>query len=119
MTSLAKLERDQSFNPQIFNMNFEENEKKQEEIDIMEREKERIKKEQLYKEQDIPFAKIIPENLYNFGIDVSRLLSNIIKMIVNKQNPLPYIMSNNNNQFIFVIMLLIFGLSLFILSNIL
>ena len=118
MTTLAKLERDQSFNPQIFNMNFEANEVKQEVEDKIEREKELAKKEQLLKEQNISNMDIIPKEVYNFGIDVSRLLFIILDLIANKKNPLPYIMSSSNNITIFSIMLLFFGLLLFFLSNI-
>ena len=125
MTTLAKLERDQDFNPMVFNMNFEENEKTQEIIDKTERENEMIKKKELEKQNEElqPVANIIPKEIYDFGIDMSRLLFKMIDSISKKENPMTYIMCNNSeckrNQLIFSIMLLFFGLLLFFLANIL
>jgi hypothetical protein len=115
MTTLAKLERDQSFNPQIFNMNFEENEKIQAEIDMANRLKELEDKQKLEYEK----KNIIPPYIDDFGIKMTNMLFKIIEMLNNKENPLTFIMSSQTNQLTFTIMLLIFGSLIFILSIVL
>ena len=61
--------------------------------------------------------------IYDFGIDMSRLLFTMLDSITKKENPMKYILCNNSeckkNQLIFSIMLLFFGLLLFFLANIL
>lgn len=103
MSQLKKLERDQKFNPSDFNKQFEEADS------VVE---EQPKKEVVVEET--------PENLsytQDLGINMKNLFFEILEMLMNKENPIPYIMNNEKRQFLFAIMILIIGGLLLFWSN--
>jgi len=107
MSQLKKLERDQKFNPDEFNKIFEE-------TDMIIQE-ESIKQH----EQPIKYQKI-PENINyteNFGINMKNLFFEILEILMNKENPIPYIMNNEKRVFLVAIMILIIGVLLLFWSN--
>lgn len=104
MSQLKKLEREQNFNVSEFNKTFEENEINQE---INQEIKQEIKQE-------------IPENLSytnDLGINIKNLFFEILEILMNKENPIPYIMENEKRQFYFAIMILLIGGLLLFWSN--
>jgi hypothetical protein len=53
----------------------------------------------------------------DLGINMKDLFFDILEMLVNKQNPVPYIMSTDRIQFTFAIMVLLLGGLMLFLSN--
>jgi hypothetical protein len=106
MSTLKKLERSQKFNPGEFNSDFESKDEQvqeqvQEKVQIKELQEEELKK----------------ENNDNLGINMKNLFFKILEMLLDKENPIPYIMENERRQFTFAIMILIIGGLLLFLSN--
>lgn len=92
MSQLKKLERVQKFNTDEFNKKFEE-------IDT------NIKKPEFITEKEL-------ENINyteDLGINIKNLFFEILEILMNKKNPIPYIMENEKRQFLFAIMVLIIG----------
>jgi len=58
-------------------------------------------------------------NIYmdDLGINMKNLFFNILEMLVNKENPIPYIMGNDRRQFTFAVMILLFGGLMLFFSN--
>jgi len=110
MSVLQKLERSVKFNPQQFNLDFElkdeEQEQLQEKRDFEEKEKNKLQEEELKKEEND-----------NLGIYMKNLFFKILEMLLDKENPIPYIMENERRQFTFALMILIIGGLLLFLSN--
>ena len=98
MSQLKKLERDQNFNTDEFNKKFIYTNIKEPEF-ITQKESENI---------------IYTEDL---GINIKNLFFEILEILMNKKNPIPYIMENEKRQFLFAIMLLIIGGLLLFWSN--
>jgi hypothetical protein len=115
MSQLKKLEREQNFNASEFNKNFEqeENQKEQEE----QGENQKNQEEQGGKKQK---NQKIPKNLSytdDLGINIKNLFFEILELLMNKENPIPYIMENEKRQFYFAIMILLIGGLLLFWSN--
>jgi hypothetical protein len=111
MSALQKLERSYKFNPKQFNLDFEvkdeqlEQEQLQEEI-LEENSKKQLQEEELKKEDND-----------NIGIYMKNLFFKILEMLLNKENPIPYIIESERRQFTFALMILIIGGLLLFLSN--
>jgi len=97
---------DIKFDPTGFNKNFESNDKKIKnvqkvtpEIDI---------------QYDLPPHKQPIEDVI---IDIRNVFFQILNLIEDKQNPIPYIYSSNKRQFSFSLFLIIFGTLLLLLSS--
>jgi hypothetical protein len=73
-------------------------------------------KEDYFAEQsyDLKEADIYIDDL---GINMKNLFFTILEMLVNKQNPIPYIMSTNRIQFTFAVMILLLGGLMLFFSN--
>lgn len=58
-------------------------------------------------------------NIYmdDLGINMKNLFFNILEMLVNKENPIPYIMENDRRQFTFAVMILLVGGLMLFFSN--
>ena len=111
MSQLKKLERDQKFNPDEFNKKFEEADSVNEE----DQQKPQVKEKQDYK-QEVE----TPENLsytQDLGINMKNLFFEILEMLMNSKNPIPYIMENEKRQFLFAVMILLIGGLLLFWSN--
>jgi len=110
MSQLKKLEREQKFNPDEFNKKFEEADSITDESDNIKQNKQN---EQHIKQQKL-------ENLSyteDLGINMKNLFFEILEMLINIKNPIPYIMENEKRQFVFAIMILIIGGLLLFWSN--
>jgi hypothetical protein len=53
----------------------------------------------------------------DLGINLKNLFFDILEMLGNNQNPMPYIMENPKKQFLFGVMALSFGILLMFFSN--
>lgn len=109
MSQLKKLERDQKFNPDEFNKQFEKADS------VIEAEQE-----QKSLNQKVPVIEETPMNLsytQDLGINMKNLFFEILEMLMNQQNPIPYIMENEKRQFLFAIMVLLIGGLLLFWSN--
>jgi hypothetical protein len=107
MSQLKKLEREQKFNLDEFNKKFEESDMIQEEKFIKQ------------PEQPIKYQKI-PENINyteNFGINMKNLFFEILEILMNKENPIPYIINNKKKVFLVTMMILIISILLLFWSN--
>lgn len=111
MSSLKKLERPKKFNPQQFNLEFEVKDEKLEEEQLRERVTQEESKKQLYEEE------LKKEDNNNLGIYMKNLFFKILEILLDKENPIPYIMENERRQFTFALMILIIGGLLLFLSN--
>lgn len=115
MSQLKKLEREQKFNPDEFNKKFEE-------ADMIIQDEESIKQQEQsikQQEQSIKHQKI-PENINyteDFGINMKNLFFEILEILMNKENPIPYIMNNEKRVFLVAMMILIIGVLLLFWSN--
>ena len=109
MSQLKKLEREQNFNASEFNKNFEQEENQ----GVQEEQGEENQKKQQENQK-------IPENLSytnDLGINIKNLFFEILELLLNKENPIPYIMENEKRQFYFAIMILLIGGLLLFWSN--
>lgn len=104
MSQLKMLERDQKFNVDEFNKKFEESDLINKDIPqqniIIKEIKQEIKQEQ---------------NVIMF----KNLFFEIIELLVDFKNPIPYILKNERREFNFAIMILLIGLLLLFFSNLL
>ena len=113
MSQLKKLERDQKFNPDEFNKKFEDEEiRSEQEALIASEEEDKKKVKQMVEKED-------SSNVYveDLGINMKNLFFEILEKLVNKENPIPYIMETEKRQFTFAIMILIIGGLMMFLSN--
>ena len=104
MSQLKMLERDQKFNVDEFNKKFEESDLINKDIPqqnmIIKEIKQEIKQE---------------ENIIMF----KNLFFEIIELLVDFKNPIPYILENEQRELYFAIMILLIGLLLLFFSNLL
>ena len=106
MSQLKKLEREQKFNTDEFNKKFEE--------------ADNIKQESSYDKTIKQVMQKKTENLNyteDLGINMKNLFFEILEILMNKKNAIPYIMENEKRQFLFAIMVLIIGGLLLFWSN--
>jgi hypothetical protein len=109
MSQLKKLERDQKFNPDEFNKNFEK-------ADSVVEEEQQTR--QIKENKNI--VQETPENLsytQDLGVNIKNLFFEILEMLMNSKNPIPYIMENEKRQFLFGVMILLIGGLLLFWSN--
>ena len=102
MSQLKMLERDQKFNVDEFNKKFEES-------DLI--------------NKDIPQQNIInkeiKQELEENIIMLKNLFFEILELLVDFKNPIPYILANERREFNFAIIILLIGLLLLFFSNLL
>ena len=53
----------------------------------------------------------------DLGINIKNLFFDILEMIANRENPMPYVMDNPKKQFVFAIMIISIGTLLLFFSN--
>jgi len=94
------------FDPTGFNKNFETNDIKNKSIQTIIQE--------IDNQIDIPPHKQPIEDVI---INIRDVFFQILNLIENKQNPLPFIYSSNKRQFSFSLFLIIFGTLLLLLSS--
>jgi hypothetical protein len=122
MSQLKKLEREQSFNTDEFNKKFEEIDIKNPEF-ITQKNPEFITQKNpefiTQKEPEFITQKEPTDISYteDIGINIKNLFFEILEILMNKKNPIPYIIENEKRQFLFAIMILIIGGLLLFWSN--
>lgn len=93
------------FDPTGFNKSFEANDnkikKKNSEIDVQ------------YEDELLPHKRPVEDII----IDIRDIFYQILNLIENKENPIPYIYSSDKRQFSFSLFLIIFGTLLLLLSS--
>ena len=117
MSQLKKLERSQEFNVQEFNIQFE---KKDREAENEELQYSKQTNKQINKQTNKQQIQDDNENVNmtnDLGINMKNLFFKILELLLNKENPIPYIMSSPNIQFTFSVMILIIGGLLLFVSN--
>ena len=115
MSQLKKLEGNQKFNADEFNAKFEEEDLKSEQESINKQEINNKQEKTNINKQEINNKSNIYIN--DLGLNMKNLFFEILELLINKQNPIPYIMENEKRQFTFSIMILIIGGLLLFLSN--
>jgi hypothetical protein len=106
MTSVAKTSQNVKFDPTNFNKNFESK-------DII---KVNINEKNTY-EDNILIKLPHKEPIENIILDIRDLFFQILNLLEEKQNPIPFIFSSDRRQFAFSLFLIIFGTLLLLLSS--
>ena len=115
MSEQHKLERDLKFNVDEFNKYFEKKDlinKQRQELNLINKEIEQ-NKEIIQKKSD---------NLFFFEdlvINIKNLFFEILELLLDFKNPIPYILENEKREFEFAVMILLIGILLLFLSNLL
>lgn len=121
MSQLKKLEREQKFNPDEFNKKFEESDMIIQEESIKQEVNSIKQNEGPIKQHEGPIKQHKgPENINyteNFGINMKNLFFKILEILMNKENPFPYILDNDERVFLVAMMILIIGVLLLFWSN--
>jgi len=118
MSEQHKLERDLKFNVDEFNKYFEKKDlinKQRQELNLINKEIEQniINQEIIQKKSD---------NLFFFEdlvINIKNLFFEILELLLDFKNPIPYILENEKREFEFAVMILLIGILLLFLSNLL
>ena len=76
---------------------------------------EKRKSEILNEDLRLPHQKTIEEIIFDTRI----VFLELIKLLMKKENPIPYILSENKNQFSFCLIVIVIGIILLLFSNIL
>ena len=106
--------KDIKFNPSKFNKSFEANEKLNNEINNNNINNNNIDTEYItvdnnYYPHKEPLDKII--------LNIRELFFIVLEMVIDKKNPIPFIMASETRKFSFALFLLIFGSLLLLLST--
>ena len=99
-----------------FNMNFI---RADEELVELIRAEDRKKVTAKFKEPEERETEIFrPKDMTDdLGVNMKNLFFDVLEMLANKQNPIPYIMSSSQRQFIFSIMIICLGTLTLFFSN--
>lgn len=74
-----------------------------------------ISKQEMYQSKELlPHQRSIESIVYDLRV----VFLKVLEIILNKQNPLPYILSENKTQFSFCLIIIILGILLLLISNI-
>jgi hypothetical protein len=103
---------DKQFDQKNFNKNFEDNET------IIEEEKKFIYAQDINQEHQI-INKNLPHKkpVEDVIINIREMFYKILEMLIDKQNPIPFIFSSPDRHFAFAILLIIIGTLLLLFSN--
>jgi len=111
MTSVAKTNQNVKFDPTKFNRSFEAN-------DIT---NNKANNNLIMVEKNLNDVEIIilphKEPIENVILNIRDLFFQILNLIEEKENPLPYIFSSDKRQFAFALFLIIFGTLLLLLAS--
>lgn len=85
-----------------------------------EMEKERNKNKQIEKENDDINLHILPHqrSMEEIILSVRELFFKVLEILIDKENPIPYIFSSESRQFAFAIFLLVIGFMLLLFSSV-
>jgi hypothetical protein len=109
MSSVSKTYQNPKFDPTNFNKNFESKEKDSKKI---------ILAQQNLESEDIEIITVPHKKpIETIILDIRDLFFQILNIIEDKQNPIPYIFASDKRQFAFSLFLIIFGTLLLLLSS--
>lgn len=114
MTSVAKLNKTGNFDPTNFNKQFDDNDKKNNKLP--EKSYDKINNNydtENYDDNILPHKQPIEDIIIN----IRNLFFQILNIIEDGHNPIPFIYSSNKRQFSFSLFLIIFGSLLLLLST--
>jgi hypothetical protein len=98
------------FDPTNFNKNFESKDKEINKINNLEK---NLNEEDIEEYMELPHK----EPIENIIINIRDLFFQILDIIENNNNPIPFIFSSDKRQFCFALFLIIFGTLLLLLST--
>ena len=109
-----KSDRDinKQFDQKNFNKNFEDNERNKEVESELNNSVDIFQKHQII-DTKLPHKKPIEDIIIN----IRDMFYKILEMLIDKQNPLPYIFSSPDRHFGFAILLIVIGALLLLFSN--
>jgi hypothetical protein len=112
--SVNKSQRDvnKQFDQKQFNAKFEENENK------INQEKQQAKSEDMMRKDESIVNKLPHKRpMEDIIIIVREMFYKILELLIDKQNPIPYILSSPDRFFATAVFLIVIGSSLLLLSN--
>jgi len=112
MSQLKKLEGEVKYNANRFNQRFLEADT------LYEQEQEALTK-RIKKNTNIDFD-LQDDNttmIDDLGLNMKNLLFQILEILADGENPIPYIMNSSKNQFVFAVMIICIGGLLMFFSN--
>jgi len=117
MSQLKKLEGKQNYAADEFNMNFIKRDKEIASASESESESESESVSENKSESKIDLGIDSNTKVDDLGIDIKNLFFKLLEILANGENPIPFIMSNSRNQFVFAIMIITIGGLMLFLSN--
>lgn len=111
-TNKSNRELGNKFDLGEFNKSFNENDKKIEQENLLKASQDIGKTDEIINSK-LPHKKPVEDIIIN----MRDLFYNITEMLIDKQNPVPYIISSPDRYFAFAILLLIIGTLLLLFSN--
>ncbi len=111
-TNKSNRDLDKKFDQKDFNKKFEENER------IIEEERKFVYAEDIIQkhhvvDKNLPHKKPVEDVIIN----IREMFYKILEMLIDKQNPIPYIFSSPDRHFAFAVLLIIMGTLLLLFSN--
>ena len=121
MSQLKKLEGKQNYAADEFNMNFIKRDKEMKSKSASESDTESESNTESDSEENsnskIDLGIDTNTKMDDLGIDIKNLFFKLLEILANGENPIPFIMSNSRNQFVFAIMIITIGGLMLFLSN--
>ena len=111
-TNKSNRDINKQFDQKNFNKNFEEKEKVKEKVVKLNRSDDMFQQHQII-DTKLPHKKPIEDIIIN----IREMFYKILEMLIDKQNPLPYIFSTPDRHFSFAILLIVIGGLLLLFSN--
>ena len=111
-TNKSNRDINKQFDQKNFNKNFEDNEKIKDTDDELNNSVDMFQKHYII-DNKLPHKKPIEDVIIN----IREMFYKILEMLIDKQNPLPYIFSSPDRHFSFAILLIVIGGLLLLFSN--
>jgi hypothetical protein len=111
-TNKSNRDINKQFDQKNFNKNFEDNEAN------LQKESKLNKSDDMFQKHQI-IDKKLPHNkpIEDIIINIREMFYKILEMLIDKQNPIPYILSSYDRHFAFAILLIVIGALLLLFSN--
>lgn len=111
-TNKSNRDINKQFDQKNFNKNFEDNEEN------LQKESKLNKSDDMFQKHQI-IDKKLPHNkpIEDIIINIREMFYKILEMLIDKQNPIPYILSSHDRHFAFAILLIVIGALLLLFSN--
>jgi hypothetical protein len=111
-TNKSNRDVNKQFDQKNFNKNFEDNERIKKIQDKINKSDDISQKHQII-DKSLPHKKPIEDIIIN----IREMFYKILEMLIDKQNPIPYILSSPDRHFAFAILLIVIGSLLLLFSN--